>query len=149
MRKEEVGNWLTAIHGTPDKRGMEGIETERLAINFLESSGERKSIILGELRLIYEKEFSVHPWSVNYDFQALGVAWEDFRRERPAMGTVIDYIFYSPGTLRVVATTDMQWMIAMRDRAMGGKPDVRAGIRFKYCHGRLRMCTCAILLREL
>ena len=148
MRKADVGNWLTAIHGTPDKRGMEGIETERLAIYFVESS-KKKRLELGELRLIYEKEAIDRSWSVNYDFQALRVAWQDFRHERPALGMVMDYIFYSPGTVRLIETKNTEWMDKMRDRAMGGKPDVRAGIRFKYCHGRLRMCTCAILLREL
>ena len=155
MRKADVGEWLTTIHGTPDKRQMEGIETERLAIQFLETSGEIESITLPEMRLIYEQEFSVHPWSVNYDFQACGVAWANMRRDRPALGMVMDYIFYTRGTVHVTSTQDdLQWMAEMSNRAMGGQRDVRALVMhifnmdlFVYArvHVCVYICLCACL----
>ena len=133
MTREDVERWIETIHGTPEQRSLDGAGQERLALRLLENNNQTNSsdsINLAELRGIYVREFDVNPWSVSYDFDVCEVAWEDFRHAQPALGLVLDYIFYSPGTVCVAAAEDSEWMSEMLDRAMGGKPNVSAGIIF-------------------
>ena len=133
MTREDIERWIVAIHGTAEQRTLDGANQERLVLQYMQEN-QCDGIKFAALRDIYAHEFTTNPWSVNYDFDACGVGWEDTFHVRPALAVVLDYIFYSPQTIQITAADDTEWMTDMYDRALGGKPDVSARNSACICH---------------
>ena len=68
-----------------------------------DGKGEEKNkcmrLKLEDFRLIMKQECNTNPWSVQYDFQAYGVDWEDTSARRPPYERAIDRIFYGAGLI--------------------------------------------------
>ena len=135
MTGGDIETWIRRLHGTPEVRGIDGANQEKLALKIVSekleaqkmhsaaANGSEKGgaaeetsdtttdnnahvLTLSDFHRIYETECDVNPWSVEYDFLEFDVDWEDSARVRPLFKRRLDRIFFSDGTLRLHASEE-------------------------------------------
>ena len=128
MSTDDIERWLTTIHGPEGQRMMDCVGQERFALQCM-NYNQKDGITHLELFNVYVRELGTNPWSVSYDFELCNVSWwGNAFHANLARALVLDYIFYTPGTMGIAESEGTEWMREALDRALGGTMDVCVGI---------------------